>query len=165
MDQKTIDEKLELVLGLCGLSKMRSWPVSALSYGQRKRVTIASILVMQPKIMIFDEPTAGQDYFHYREIMDFLDRLNREMGLTILFITHDMHLAIEYTDRAVVMADGEKIGDGDVFRMLSDPDILRRASLKETSLCKLARRLGIEPEAFVRHFIEYERMVRRHDEQ
>ena len=165
VDEKTIEEKLELVLRLCGLSKMRSWPVSALSYGQRKRVTIASILVMQPKIMIFDEPTAGQDYFHYREIMDFLDRLNREMGLTILFITHDMHLAIEYTDRAVVMADGEKIGDGDVFRMLSDPDILRRASLKETSLCKLARRLGLEPEAFVRHFIEYERMVRRHDEQ
>ncbi len=155
-----IDGKFEQVMELCGLSGMKNWPVSALSYGQKKRVTIASLLVTQPKVMILDEPTAGQDFRHYREIMEFLDELNRKMGLTVVFITHDMHLAIEYTDRVVVMADGEKIADGDVFRVLSDEAVLQRAHLKETSLCALARRAGLPPEAFVRHFIHYERMVR-----
>ena len=155
-----IDGKFEQVMELCGLSGMKNWPVSALSYGQKKRVTIASLLVTQPKVMILDEPTAGQDFRHYREIMEFLDELNRKMGLTVVFITHDMHLAIEYTDRVVAMADGEKIADGDVFRVLSDEAVLQRAHLKETSLCALARRAGLPPEAFVRHFIHYERMVR-----
>ena len=155
-----IDGKFEQVMELCGLSGMKNWPVSALSYGQKKRVTIASLLVTQPKGMILDEPTAGQDFRHYREIMEFLDELNRKMGLTVVFITHDMHLAIEYTDRVIVMADGEKIADGDVFRVLSDEAVLQRAHLKETSLCALARRAGRPPEAFVRHFIHYERMVR-----
>ena len=155
-----IDGKFEQVMELCGLSGMKNWPVSALSYGQKKRVTIASLLVTQPKVMILDEPTAGQDFRHYREIMEFLDELNRKMGLTVVFITHDMHLALEYTDRVIVMADGEKIADGDVFRVLSDEAVLQRAHLKETSLCALARRAGLPPEAFVRHFIHYERMVR-----
>ena len=155
-----IDGKFEQVMELCGLSGMKNWPVSALSYGQKKRVTIASLLFTQPKVMILDEPTAGQDFRHYREIMEFLDELNRKMGLTVVFITHDMHLAIEYTDRVIVMADGEKIADGDVFRVLSDEAVLQRAHLKETSLCALARRAGLPPEAFVRHFIHYERMVR-----
>ena len=155
-----IDGKFEQVMELCGLSGMKNWPVSALSYGQKKRVTIASLLVTQPKVMILDEPTAGQDFRHYREIMEFLDELNRKMGLTVVFITHDMHLAIEYTDRVIVMADGEKIADGDVFRVLSDEAVLQRAHLKETSLCALARRAGLPPEAFVRHFIHYERLVR-----
>lgn len=155
-----IDGKFEQVMELCGLSGMKNWPVSALSYGQKKRVTIASLLVTQPKVMILDEPTAGQDFRHYREIMEFLDELNRKMGLTVVFITHDMHLAIEYTDRVIVMADGEKTADGDVFRVLSDEAVLQRAHLKETSLCALARRAGLPPEAFVRHFIHYERMVR-----
>lgn len=137
-----IDGKFEQVMELCGLSGMKNWPVSALSYGQKKRVTIASLLVTQPKVMILDEPTAGQDFRHYREIMEFLDELNRKMGLTVVFITHDMHLAIEYTDRVIVMADGEKIADGDVFRVLSDEAVLQRAHLKETSLCALARRAG-----------------------
>ncbi len=158
--KEEIDGKFEQVMELCGLSGMKNWPVSALSYGQKKRVTIASLLVTQPKVMILDEPTAGQDFRHYREIMEFLDELNRKMGLTVVFITHDMHLAIEYTDRVIVMADGEKIVDGDVFRVLSNEAVLQRAHLKETSLCALARRAGLPPEAFVRHFIHYERMVR-----
>ena len=158
--KEEIDGKFEQVMELCGLSGMKNWPVSALSYGQKKRVTIASLLVTQPKVMILDEPTAGQDFRHYREIMEFLDELNRKMGLTVVFITHDMHLAIEYTDRVIVMADGEKIADGDVFRVLSNEAVLQRAHLKETSLCALARRAGLPPEAFVRHFIHYERMVR-----
>lgn len=160
---EVIDEKFDQVVELCGLATMKNWPVSALSYGQKKRVTIASLLVTQPELLILDEPTAGQDFHHYREIMEFLDELNRKIGLTIIFITHDMHLAIEYTDRAIVMADGEKIADGDVFDVLNDDGTLRAANLKETSLYHLARKSGLPPESFVRHFIQYEGMVRSHE--
>lgn len=152
-----IEEKFRQVIALCGLSGMKNWPVSALSYGQKKRVTIASILVTQPDLLILDEPTAGQDFRHYREIMEFLSELNRKIGLAIVFITHDMHLAIEYTERAIVLADGEKIADGDVFETLSDEGVLKRANLKETSLCRMAKMASIPPESFVRRFIFYER--------
>jgi energy-coupling factor transport system ATP-binding protein len=139
---------------------MRNWPVSVVSYGQRKRVTIASILAMNPEIIILDEPTAGQDYRVYTEIMSFLESLNRDFGITILFITHDMHLAIEYTDRAIVFADGQCIGDDSVFRILSDNDIIEQANLKQTSLYSLATRIGLEPEKFIESFIVAERRKR-----
>lgn len=158
--KEDIEKNVEEALKMCNLYPMRNWPVSALSYGQKKRVTIASILAMKPDVMILDEPTAGQDYRVYTEIMTFLDRLNKEYGLTILFITHDMHLAIEYTDRAIVFSEGTCIGDDSVFKILSNEDIIRRAHLKETSLFTLSKRLGIPCDEFTEHFIEYERMNR-----
>lgn len=158
--QEEIDKNVEEALKMCNLYSMRNWPVSALSYGQKKRVTIASILAMKPDVMILDEPTAGQDYRVYTEIMTFLDRLNKEFGITILFITHDMHLAIEYTDRAIVFSEGTCIGDDSVFKILSNQDIIERAHLKETSLFTLSKRLGLPCDEFTEHFIEYERMNR-----
>ncbi len=160
-----IDEAVKKTLKMCGLYPMRNWPVSAVSYGQKKRVTIASILVLQPEIIILDEPTAGQDFRHYTEIMEFLDELNREYGITILFVTHDMHLAIQYTDRALVFSEGELVADDSVFRVLSNDEVITKANLKQTSLYTLARRLGFEPEAYIEHFINYERMVRVHGKQ
>lgn len=74
-------------------------------------MTIASILVLHPQVLILDEPTAGQDYRHYTEIMEFLKKLNEEYGITIIMITHDMHLMLEYTNRAVVIADGRLLAD------------------------------------------------------
>lgn len=163
--RQEIDEAVKKTLKMCGLYPMRNWPVSAVSYGQKKRVTIASILVLQPEIIILDEPTAGQDYRHYTEIMEFLDELNRVYGITIVFITHDMHLAIQYTDRAVVFSDGELVADDSVFKVLSNDQVITRANLKQTSLYTLAMRLRIEPEAYIEHFINYERMVRTHGQQ
>ena len=160
-DKALADERVEKTLKMCGLWTMRSWPVSVLSYGQKKRVTIASILALEPDVIILDEPTAGQDYFHYTEIMGFLEQLNREHNVMILFITHDMHLAIEYTDRAIVFADGRCIADDFVFKVLSDKDVIERANLKETSLVTLARQVGLDPEAFIRRFIEQERRERK----
>nr|WP_324449057.1 ABC transporter ATP-binding protein [Thermoclostridium caenicola] len=160
-----IDEAVKKTLKMCGLYPMRNWPVSAVSYGQKKRATIASILVLQPEIIILDEPTAGQDFRHYTEIMEFLDELNREYGITILFVTHDMHLAIQYTDRALVFSEGELVADDSVFRVLSNDEVITKANLKQTSLYTLARRLGFEPEAYIEHFINYERMVRVHGKQ
>ena len=134
----------------------------SLSRGQRQRVALASILAVEPEILILDEPTAGQDYRHYTEIMEFLRGLNREMGLTILMITHDMHLMLEYTDRALVLTGGELIGDRTPAEILTDPEITERASLKKTSLYDLALTCGIsDPAAFAHRFILYERSLRQ----
>lgn len=156
-EQSVIEERCEKVLRMCGLYSMRNWPVGVLSYGQKKRVTIASILVLQPDVIILDEPTAGQDYKRYTEIMEFIDALNREYNITIVFITHDMHLAIEYTDRSIVFADGECIADDAVFKVLSNEAVISRANLKQTSLVTLAGRCGIDPEHYIHYFIDCER--------
>ena len=146
-------------LRTCGLYQMRNWPVSALSFGQKKRVTIASILVMQPEIMILDEPTAGQDYRHYTEIMEFIRKINEESGITIIMITHDMHLMLEYTDRAIVIADGHLLADDSPANVLTDEVISDKAFLKKTSLYDLAHKCGIEDaSAFAERFIYYEKM-------
>ena len=163
VDEATVTEKVEQALKICGLYPFRKWPISALSFGQKKRVTIASILVMEPQVLILDEPTAGQDYHHYTEIMEFLKSLN-DQGVTIIMITHDMHLMLEYTPHAIVISDGEKIGDSTAVRILTDGDIAAAANLKLTSLYELAVACGIsDPEGFVQHFIDYEREVTRHE--
>lgn len=156
-----IKERVYETLKICGLYPFRNWPISALSFGQKKRVTIASILVMNPQIMILDEPTAGQDYRHYTEIMEFLKRVNEEFGTTIIMITHDMHLMLEYTDRAIVIADGQMIADDTPANILTNGQIADRAYLKQTSLYEMAEKCGIpSPSAFVECFINYERTVR-----
>lgn len=162
LSQEEIKEKVEANLKICGLYPFRNWPVSALSFGQKKRVTIASVLVQDPELIILDEPTAGQDFRHYTEIMEFLRKLN-EQGVTIIMITHDMHLMLEYTPRAVVFADGKMIADRSAAEVLCDPELIGHAALKETSLFTLANRCGIvPPEEFVECFIEEDREVRKH---
>ena len=156
-----IKTRVEDTLKVCGLWPFRKWPVSALSYGQKKRVTIASILVLQPEMIILDEPTAGQDYRHYTEIMEFLRKLNRD-GITVVMITHDMHLMLEYAERSVVFSEGRVIANDTSAGVLTDPDVIARANLKETSLYDLAVMCGIgEPREFVQRFIDHEREVYR----
>lgn len=156
-----IKERVNNALKICGMYPYRNWPINAISFGQKKRVTIASILVMKPEIIILDEPTAGQDYAHYTEIMEFLRKLNREQNLTILMITHDMHLMLEYTDRAVVVSDGHIIADGKSSVILTDEAITEAASLKKTSLYDLSVKCGIEkPDELVDRFIHFERELR-----
>ncbi|MDO4522781.1 MAG: ABC transporter ATP-binding protein [Eubacteriales bacterium] len=153
-----IEERVNDTLKICGLYPMRNWPISALSFGQKKRVSIASILVMKPKVLILDEPTAGQDYRHYTEIMEFLKRLNQELGLTILMITHDMHLMLEYTDRAMVLADGKLLADDLPSKILTDEELAKKAYLKKTSLYDLAKKAGISDYSdFCQCFMQYER--------
>ena len=157
-----IKERVFETLKICGLYPYRNWPVSALSFGQKKRVTIASILVMNPEVLILDEPTAGQDFRHYTEIMEFLRRIHEKLGITIIMITHDMHLMLEYTDRAIVIADGKLLADDTPAHILTNEEISDRAYLKKTSLYDLALQCGIEdPTAFVECFIQYEREVGR----
>lgn len=152
-----VKERVEKTLKVCGLYPFRNWPISALSFGQKKRVTIASILVLEPEIIILDEPTAGQDLRHYTEIMEFLVELNRQ-GMTILMITHDMHLMLEYTPRAIVVEGGKKIADDSAVNVLTDSNVIKQANLKETSLFELAKRAGLsDPREFVARFIAYDK--------
>lgn len=160
--EKEIRERVYDCLRICGLYPYRNWPVSALSFGQKKRVSIASILVMDPGLIILDEPTAGQDYAHYTEIMEFLRSLRSELGVAILIITHDMHLMLEYTDRTLVLSDGELIMDAPPGEVLTNDAICDRAYLKRTSLYDLAVRCGISDTGdFVAAFIEDERRKRK----
>lgn len=161
VDPETVTKKVNEVLKICGLYPYRNWPVTALSFGQKKRVSIASILVMDPEIIILDEPTAGQDYSHYTEIMEFLKKLRDELGITIIMITHDMHLMLEYTDRTLVLTDGQLLMDDKPVNVLTNETVCDRAYLKKTSLYDLAVKCGIDdPSEFAERFIEDERSRR-----
>lgn len=154
--QEELEKRVHKALKVCGLYSFRKWPISALSYGQKKRVTIASILVLEPEIILLDEPTAGQDERHYREMMDFLDELNRQ-GHTIVMITHDMQLMLDYSDRALVVVDGQIIADQSPAEILSDAAIIDQANLKETSIFHLAQRMGVDPLALTNYYMQEER--------
>lgn len=143
LSEEEQEARLEKVLKICGLYPYRNWPISVLSYGQKKRVTIASVLVSEPKIIILDEPTAGQDWAHYTEIMEFLKSLN-EQGVGIILITHDMHLALEYTNKTAVLVRGKLLAYEPCSLVLTNPELCREAHLKMTSLYYLAQRAGLE---------------------
>ena len=147
-----IEERVHAVLKTCGLYEFRSWPISALSFGQKKRVTIASILVLNPEIILLDEPTAGQDQRHYTEMMDFLDELNQQ-GHTIIMITHDMQLMLDYSDRAIVVVDGQILADQSPAQVLSNHELIAAANLKETSIFSLAEKLGVNPLALTQFYM------------
>lgn len=156
-----VKHRVEETLKICGLYAFRNWPIAALSYGQKKRVTIAAILVLNPDLLILDEPTAGQDLRHFTEIMDFLQQLNKQ-GMTILFITHDMHLMLEYTTRALVMVDGQIIADQSPVDVLTEHALIEQAHLKRTSLFDLALKAGINDyKKFIDHFISEDRKARK----
>ena len=161
--EEEVEKRVLAVMEVCGLKEFRSWPIAALSFGQKKRVTIASILVLNPRVLILDEPTAGQDYRHYSDIMEFLKELNKK-GQTILLITHDMHLMLEYTERAIVLSDGAKLADRKAFEVLCDSELTKRANLKETSLFDLAVKAGLkDPVGFVECFIRYDEEARNNE--
>ena len=151
--EEDIKERVYQALKTCGLYEFRKWPISALSYGQKKRVTIASILVLGPEILVLDEPTAGQDQRNYTEIMEFLDSL-QEKGHTIVMITHDMQLMLDYSDRALVVSDGQILADLSRAELFTHPDILQEANLKETSIFALANRLGMDPLALTQFYMQ-----------
>ncbi len=153
ISEEDIKERVYQVLKTCGLYEFRKWPISALSYGQKKRVTIASILVLGPEILVLDEPTAGQDQRNYTDIMEFLDSL-QEKGHTIVMITHDMQLMLDYSDRALVVSDGQILADLSPAELFTHPDILQEANLKETSIFALANRLGMDPLALTQFYMQ-----------
>ena len=153
IEEAEVEERVHEVLKTCGLYSFRNWPISALSFGQKKRVTIASILVLKPEIIILDEPTAGQDYKTYTDIMNFLDSLQKQ-GHTIVMITHDMQLMLEYSDRCLVVVEGKVIADDNPVTILNQKDLLESANLKQTSLYTLGQKLSSDPVEVTQYYIE-----------
>ena len=153
IEEAEVEERVHEVLKTCGLYSFRKWPISALSFGQKKRVTIASILVLKPEIIILDEPTAGQDYKTYTDIMTFLDSLQKQ-GHTIVMITHDMQLMLEYSDRCLVVVEGKVIADGNPVTILNQKGLLESANLKQTSLYTLGQKLSSDPVEVTQYYIE-----------
>ncbi|MBS0953287.1 ABC transporter ATP-binding protein [Lactiplantibacillus plantarum] len=155
-----VKRRVQAVLKVCGLYEFRHWPISALSFGQKKRVTIAAILVLEPAMLILDEPTAGQDLQHYTEMMTFLTKINQEQHMTIMLITHDMHLMLEYTDRTIVLGHGNILMDARPADVLTNTSIIQQASLAKTSLYTLAEAHHLNPTEFVAKFVQAEREAR-----
>lgn len=155
VDEQDVEKRVLETLKVCGLYEFRKWPISALSFGQKKRVTIASVLVMNPEIILLDEPTAGQDKRNYTEIMNFLNQLNKA-GHTIIMITHDMQLMLEYSDRSIVVSNGEIIADCSPVALFNQNAILEKANLKKTSLFELAEKLAVDPIVLTHYYIEKE---------
>ena len=153
IEEAEVEARVHEVLKTCGLYSFRKWPISALSFGQKKRVTIASILVLKPEIIILDEPTAGQDYKTYTDIMNFLDSLQKQ-GHTIVMITHDMQLMLEYSDRCLVVVEGKIIADDNPVTILNQKDLLESANLKQTSLYTLGQKLSSDPVEVTQYYIE-----------
>ncbi|GAB5054799.1 ABC transporter ATP-binding protein [Pediococcus parvulus] len=158
-----IERRVAETFKVCGLFEFRHWPISALSFGQKKRVKIAAILVLNPELLILDEPTAGQDWQHYTEMMTFIRDLNRKIGISVIFITHDMHLMMEYTDRVVVLNNGVIAYDDQPMKLFANLDLLKQASLVETSLFTLAQRIKVDPEALIASFINQEKVVQTNE--
>jgi energy-coupling factor transport system ATP-binding protein len=131
-DQSEIDEDVDYAIGVVNLRGMEEYPPLALSFGQQKRVSIAAILAMRSKILVMDEPTAGQDYWNY---MTFMDSILQMPGFeAILFITHDLDLAICYANKIVLMYNGQIAGYGEPVDVLTDVELLRKCRVVPTSL-------------------------------
>jgi energy-coupling factor transporter ATP-binding protein EcfA2 len=139
-EEIVIDE----VINRMGLKKFKNNHPLTLSRGERQRVATATALVKKPEIMIIDEPTTGQDWYHVSSFMDLVKKLNQE-GVTIILITHDMRVAAEYCQRLVVMKNGSILLDGDTRSVFSEIDLLREADLKPTPITEISLKAGIKP--------------------
>jgi energy-coupling factor transport system ATP-binding protein len=160
MPEEEIVRKVDEVAKVCGLQYIKDLPLSMLSFGQLKRVSIAAVLALDPELIILDEPAAGQDFSHYKDIMHFLQQIHQN-GVTVVIVTHDMHLMLEYTRRAVVMAKGKIVADTSSAFVLINPRLIQIASLKETTLFTFANQIGMtDPYSFTEKFVYYDRAAR-----
>ena len=114
----------------------------SLSRGQRQRVALASILAVEPEILILDEPTTGLDYLECCQIMDRIRRMNEEQQVTVVMVCHDMEVVLDYAHRALVMAGGRLLADGPVPEIFRDTDIMEKASILPPQMIGLGLRLG-----------------------
>ncbi|MEQ4550930.1 energy-coupling factor transporter ATPase [Weissella sp. GP1] len=141
--EEDITKQVNDLLRLARLYEMRNWPVTVLSYGQKKRLTILSVLALQPQVLILDEPTAGQDYANAQAIMQFVRHLHDELGTTVIVITHDMSLMLRVAERALVLVDGELIADTTPADLLTNEDLVDKAALHLTTVYDLAQRFNL----------------------
>jgi energy-coupling factor transport system ATP-binding protein len=130
-----IQKNIEWAINTVNLKSELEMPPLALSFGQQKRVSIAAILAMRSRILMMDEPTAGQDYWNYQAFMDAI--LQMPGFDSIIFITHDVDLAVIYANRILLVYDGQLAADGSPQEVLKDEKLLRSCRVLPTSLLKL----------------------------
>lgn len=158
VDSQTIQARVFETLKITGLYPYRKWPISALSFGQKKRVTIAAALVLRPEVLILDEPTAGQDLAHYSQMMAFLSRLNQTQGTTVVMITHDMNLMMAYANRAIVLNHGQVLADATPAKVLTNQQVIEKAHLSRLSVQTLAEKANMsDPIDFAEKLMMFER--------
>jgi len=149
-EEDYIRERVEWALKFMRLEKYRKSNPFTLSGGEKKRLTIASVLAYDPKIIVFDEPTIGQEYFHKCRLADFIKYLSSE-GKTVIVVTHDVEFVAEHFPRTVVMANGRIVADGDTRDVLTDLEITKKARLippQSTQCAWLLKDLGV-PERII----------------
>ncbi len=138
--KEEIMSRIEEVSAKCGIDHLLEYSPFAASHGEKKRICVGSVLTMRPKILILDEPTAGQDYASYTSFMDFIVRLVGTIR-TIVVITHDTDLAVEYTDRTIILSNGRVIADGPTRKVIACRKYLEMGKIRETSLVKVGREI------------------------
>lgn len=141
VDPHVTSQRVEEILGDIGLTKYREvWP-KYLTKGERQRLALASVVAMDPDVLIVDEPTTGLDWVESLQILDYLERLRKEQKKTIIIITHDMNIVSLYAKRVVVMARGRVVGDGTAREIFSQPDLMELACLRRPPIADLSQAL------------------------
>lgn len=144
-DADTVGRATEDILQELELWKQRDLHPYRLSKGDRQRLSIAAVAIMQPMVLIVDEPTTGQDPIHAREIMDLLEHLRRDIGITIVVITHAMDLVADYCTRVVAMNQGTVIVDGPPAEAFGRSEVLAQTFVQPPPIVRLAQYLGLSP--------------------
>lgn len=140
-DEKTIKERVDWALNLLDLTQYRRTSPFMLSGGERKRVALASVLAWDPKVLILDEPTIGQDAYQKEKLRHFIIQLNHQ-GKTVIIVTHDVEFAAECEPRVILMANGKIIADGETREVLTDPILIKEASLVLPEMTQVFMRLN-----------------------
>lgn len=140
LTKEKVKERARTAMAQTDVQQFAEKPVHFLSYGQKKRVSIADILAMEPQMILLDEPTAGLDPRHKRSVLDVLNSLHR-LGKIIVMATHDVNLAYSWADRVIFIAEGKIVYDGDPAGAFEDEKRLRAGGLEEPELLEVRRRL------------------------
>ncbi|NYT04441.1 MAG: ATP-binding cassette domain-containing protein [Candidatus Methanofastidiosa archaeon] len=143
-----IEARVDKVLKTTRLSKYKDTHPLSLSGGEKQRLALASVVVMEPQILVLDEPTTGLDLLSIQGILEIVKELHKK-NVTVVLITHDMGLVSELSERVVIMGNGRIIGDGTPKEIFADDDLLTRASLEPPQVMKFSKILGLKPEVKV----------------
>lgn len=159
MNNEEVRSVVERVLDILDIQKLRKKSLYALSGGEKKLVSIASLLALDPKIIIFDEPTAGLDYSNIKLFKEVLEILKKR-GIGLVISTHDINFAWEWAERVIILKDGKVLAEGDTISILSDEKILKESNLEKPDLLKFAELIKTEKDIIPRNFTELENIIK-----
>jgi energy-coupling factor transport system ATP-binding protein len=139
-DSEAIEKRIDWAVNLLGIAQYRKTSPFMLSGGERKRVALASVLAWDPKVLVLDEPTIGQDHQQKENLRQFIMQLQSQ-GKTIVTVTHDVEFVAECNPRVVLMRQGKIVADGEGKNILTDPQLLEQASIVLPQIAQIFTRL------------------------